>query len=170
MTAKKKMTRIMIIGLSILLFLMNSVFLVVAEVYMSNSDKIRPYEPVSEKEFTSIGIQQKNVSLVDDMPAIPQDFVLIDWQEKAQGYYNVAFNPKLSDKQNFLPLFRVFDVSGTRVGVIPAFVGLREDTGKEPNGYLTSNSEAVTFVNSVLSGSLIGVDMSDVYGEDYVSM
>lgn len=170
MTSKKKVTQIIAVGLFALLFLINTVFLIVAEVYMANSDKVRPYDPVSGKTFDSIGVQQNHVSLVDAMPAIPQDFQLIDWQEKSKGYYNVAFNPDLQDEQNFLPLFRVYDVSGTRVGVIPAFVGLNEETGKEPNDYSTGNSEAVTFVNSVLSGSLIGVDMSDVYGEDYVSM
>lgn len=170
MTSKKKMTRLVIIGLCVILFLLNAVFLVVAGVYLADSDKIRPYEPVSGKDFTSIGIQQKHVSLVDSMPSIPQDFQLIDWQEKAEGYYNVAFNPDLQDEQDFLPLFRVFDVNGTRIGVIPAFVGLKEESGRKPNDYLTGNSEAVTFVNSVLSGSLIGIDMSDVYGEDYVSM
>lgn len=170
MISRKKMTRIVIIGLCVLLFLINAVFLIVAEIYMVNSDKIRPYDSVSEKDFNPVGLQQKHVSLVDAMPEIPRDFQLIDWQEKTKGYYNVAFNPDLQDEQNFLPLFRIFDVSGTRVGVIPAFVGLREEPGREPNDYLTGNSEAVTFVNSVLSGSLIDIDMSDVYGEDYVSM
>ena len=86
MTSKKKRTRLAIIGLCVILFLLNAVFLVVAGVYMADSDKIRPYEPVSGKDFTSIGIQQKHVSLVDSMPSIPQDFQLIDWQEKAEGY------------------------------------------------------------------------------------
>ena len=78
MTSKKKMTRIIIVGLCVLLFLINAAFLIVAEVYMANSDKIRPYDPVSGKDYNSIGIEQKHVSLVDSMPAIPKDFQLID--------------------------------------------------------------------------------------------
>lgn len=170
MAEKGKTEKRIIVIVFAAVFFLSYGALLAAEVFMMRSDDIRAYTPVHERAYTELPAAQKSVSLIDAMPDMPDDFVLIDWQEKAEGFHNLAFSEDLTDEQNFLPLFRVDDVNGKRIGTMPAFVGLKEEQDRPPNGYSTANSEAVTFVNAVLSGSLIGIDMSDVYGEDYVSM
>jgi hypothetical protein len=170
---KFKNIHFIVIILSSLLVLTTFVLLIIGEINMLYPKELNEFPDSNLKEYTSLPETQKKLKLVSEMPNIPNDFLLIDFKERALGFTELVFSTTLTDTQNYLPLFRISIAGEKRIGVLPAYVGLKDDPknpDRLPNAYQNGQSEAVTFINAVLGASLMGIDMSDVYGENYVSM
>lgn len=99
--------------------------------------------------------QSLAITRVGKMPNLPQPYVLRDWQQVTRDYLDLIFD---FDRQGeFLPLVTWLDDSHKMVA-LPSYVAGAHDP------------EAINYLAAVVSGSLIGLDMRNFRGHDWVSM
>ncbi len=105
--------------------------------------------------------QQINLSQVDLMPNIPSPYLMRNWKEAALGYDSLVFNKNLSGQ--YLPLVWVdngaINYSGPRFG-LATVVGTN----------VSFPNEAINCIPAVVGASLNGIDKSNQYGYNWVSM
>ncbi len=89
------------------------------------------------------------------MPNLPDPFAMRDWSQVTRDYVDFVFD--FERRGDHLPLVRWLDKSHTMVS-IPAYVG-------GPRG-----PEAINYLGAVVSGSLVGLDMRNHRGHDWVAM
>ncbi len=95
------------------------------------------------------------ISRVDGMPNLPQPFAMRDWAQVTRDYVSFVFD--FEQRGEHLPLVAWLDKNRTMVS-FPSYVGGPKDP------------EAVNYLAAVVSGSLIGLDMRNYRGHDWVTL
>jgi hypothetical protein len=89
------------------------------------------------------------------MPNLPQPFAMRDWTQVTRDYIDLVFD--FEQRGEHLPLVSWLDKGRTMVS-FPSYVGGSGDP------------EAINYLAAVISGSLIGVDMRNHRGHDWVTL
>ncbi|MEP6615299.1 MAG: hypothetical protein ABJA57_01910 [Ginsengibacter sp.] len=97
-----------------------------------------------------------HIPLVDEMPDIPVNYHLIDWNQRAKDFDSFIFDGTKSGQ--YLPIIKTDNTNKTFK--MPAYVGINLQDGAE---------EAVANMQAVLGASLAGIDKSNQNGMDYVT-
>lgn len=95
------------------------------------------------------------ISRAQSMPNLPQPFIMRDWPQVTRDYINLVFSFDLEGQH--LPLVSWLSEERKMVS-FPSYVG-------GPRG-----AEAINFLGAVVSGSLVGLDMQDHHGQDWVAL
>ncbi|NOS69111.1 MAG: hypothetical protein HOP33_04195 [Verrucomicrobia bacterium] len=101
------------------------------------------------------GISKATISRVEAMPNLPQPFAMRDWSKVTRDYLDLVFD--FEQRGEHLPLVGWLDQSRTMVS-FPSYVGGPKDP------------EAVNYLAAVVSGSLVGLDMRNHRGQDWVTL
>lgn len=106
--------------------------------------------------------QQIAIPRIDQMPDLPQPYVMRDWNRVAQLYDSLVYNENLSGE--FLPLISYTDQT-VNYPEHPSF-GLHTYVGtKDP-----ASGEGINVIPSIIGASLCGIDKSNQFGKDWVLM
>ncbi len=95
------------------------------------------------------------ISRVSKMPSLPQPYAMRDWPQVTRDYLDLIFD--FDHHGEFLPLVSWLDDSHKMVA-LPSYVAGVHDP------------EGINYLAAVISGSLVGLDMRDFHGHDWVSM
>jgi hypothetical protein len=98
--------------------------------------------------------QQIDIPRVDLMPNHPSPYVMRNWKQVAIGYDSLVFNDTLSG--TYLPL-----VSKTSQGF-----SLSSYVGQDPS----QTKEAINCLPAVIGATLVGVDKTNEFGSNWVSL
>src|SRR3990172_3352231 len=98
---------------------------------------------------------QSAIPRVAAMPNLPEPFAMRVWTQVTRDYIDFVFD--FDRRGDHLPLVRWLDEDHTMVS-IPAYVGGPRDP------------EAINYLAAVVSGSLVGMDMRNHRGQDWVAM
>lgn len=98
---------------------------------------------------------QPAISRAQSMPNLPQPFVMRDWSQVTRDYLDLVFSFDLQGKH--LPLVNWLSDERKMVS-LPSYVGGPRD------------AEAINFLGAVVSGSLVGLDMQNHRGLDWVAL
>jgi len=98
---------------------------------------------------------QSAIPRVERMPNLPQPFAMRDWRQVTRDYLDLVFD--FAQRGEHLPLVGWLDEGRTMVS-FPSYVG----GSKDP--------EAVNYLAAVVSGSLIGLDMRNYRGHDWLTL
>ena len=107
----------------------------------------------------------EEIPSITRMPDLPQPYVLRDWKKVALDFDRLVFDWNRTGEH--LPLIwadhsrKVNDVNGFG---IPSYVG---DSRQHPE---SNHHEAISSLAAVLGSTLVGMDMSEREGRDYVAM
>ncbi len=105
-----------------------------------------------------------NVSLVpyvENFPALPNPLVIRDWKQTALDYHQLAFNASVAGQ--YLPLLYQYNLN-TAAGFSGAAFGLPSYVGNPHDG-----GEGLTALGAVLGGTLAGLNMASLNGQDRVA-
>jgi hypothetical protein len=100
------------------------------------------------------------VPYLENFPPLPNPLVIRDWKQTARNYHQLAFNPSISGQ--YLPLLYEY-TANTAAGFVgpafglPSYVGNPRDSG-----------EGLTALGAVLGGTLAGLNMASLNGQDRV--
>ena len=100
------------------------------------------------------------VPYLENFPLLPDPLIIRDWKQTALDYHHLAFNPSVTGQ--YLPLLYEYTAntsagySGPAFG-LPSYVGNPRDSG-----------EALTALGAVLGGTLAGLNMAGLNGQDRV--
>ncbi len=104
--------------------------------------------------FGGISIaQQIPISRIDAMPSHPSPYLMRDWRQVTIGYDSLVFNANLTGR--YLPL----------VSLSPSF-GISSYVGQSPS----QTREAINCLPAVIGASLVGVDKTNEFGTNWVSL
>ena len=107
---------------------------------------------------------QRHIPRVEQMPNIPEPFLMRDWKKVAADYDKLVFD--FDRKGEYLPLIWLdetkFNTDMVGFGM-PSYVGHPGMTGG-------SGHEAINCMGAVLGASLVGIDKSSQSGRNYVAM
>ncbi len=95
------------------------------------------------------------ISRVEHMPNLPRPYAMRDWSQVTRDYIDLLFD--FEQRGDHMPLVRWLDDDRKMVSM-PAFVGGPRDP------------EAINFLGAIVSGSLVGMDMRNHRGQDWVSL
>jgi hypothetical protein len=105
-----------------------------------------------------------SISKVDQMPNMPDDYLLRDWKSVATGLDEIVFDLKregeylpliwLDPRPNAFPEYETFAIAP----YVGSFV-------KKPEQY-----DTITCLGAIVGASLTGIDKSNQNGKDWVSM
>jgi hypothetical protein len=95
------------------------------------------------------------IARVERMPNLPQPFAMRDWRQVTGNYLDLVFD--FRQRGEHLPLVGWLDEGHTMVS-FPSYVGGPKDP------------EAVNYLAAVISGSLVGLDMRNYRGHDWVTL
>jgi hypothetical protein len=98
---------------------------------------------------------QSTIPRVERMPNLPQPFAMRDWSQVTHDYIDLVFD--FEQRGEHLPLVSWLDDGRTMVS-FPSYVAGPDDP------------EAINYLAAVISGSLIGLDMRNYRGHDWVTM
>ena len=98
---------------------------------------------------------QEKIARVELMPNIPQPFEIRDWRQVTHDYLNLILD--FDRRGDFLPAVRWQDASQKMVR-LPTCIGSN-------NG-----PEAINFLGAIVSGALIGLDMTSFRGVNWARM
>jgi len=109
-----------------------------------------------QAEENTAELKQPRVPIptVERMPALPEPYKLRDWAGVTRDYLEILFDQERRGEH--LPLIEWKDPKHSVVG-IPSFVG-----GEH-------NAEAINLMAALVSGSLVGIDMTRFHGHDWVA-
>lgn len=100
------------------------------------------------------------VPYLENFPWLPDPLIIRDWKQTALDYHQLAFNPSVTGQ--YLPLLYEYTAntaagySGPAFG-LPSYVGNPRDSG-----------EALTALGAVLGGTLAGLNLASLNGQDRV--
>ena len=109
--------------------------------------------------FTAVA-QQINITVVEQMPAKPNNYYMRDWKKVEAGYDNMVFNSSL--RGQYLPL--IFDRNSTVNFPAQKSFGIQSYVGT----YSPLQGEAINVLPAVISATLAGIDKSNQSGRNYV--
>jgi hypothetical protein len=89
------------------------------------------------------------------MPNLPRPFALRDWSQVTRDYLDLAFD--FAQRGEHLPLVEWLDQRRTMVW-FPSYVGGPKDP------------ESVNYLAAIVSGALVGLDMQNYRGQDWVAL
>ncbi len=92
---------------------------------------------------------------VAEMPNLPQPLIIRDWAQVTRDYLDLALDFERSG--DHLPLVGWLDDTQNMVS-LPSYIGGPRDP------------EAINYLAAVISGTLVGVDMQQYRGQDWVAM
>jgi hypothetical protein len=95
------------------------------------------------------------ISRIGAMPNLPQPYAMRDWVQVTRDYLDLIFD--FDHHGEYLPLVSWLDDNHKMVA-LPSYVAGPHDP------------EAINYLAAVISGSLIGLDMRDFRGHDWVAM
>jgi hypothetical protein len=98
---------------------------------------------------------QQAISHVNEMPNLPRPYAMRDWSQVTRDYLDFAFD--FDKKGEHLPLIRWTDDSRKMIWM-PAYIGNK------------AGPESINVLGAVVSGALVGTDMRDFRGTDWVAM
>ncbi|MBR3744849.1 MAG: hypothetical protein IKN31_07080 [Bacteroidales bacterium] len=107
-------------------------------------------------------ISQKSIDRVDNMPAIPQPYKMLDWRQKALDYDSYVFDWDARD--DVRPL--IWLDNSKRNGDQEAF-GLKTTVGDNRSG---PDHEAINTMAAVMGAGLVGIDKVSGDGHNYPKM
>lgn len=96
-----------------------------------------------------------SITLVDQMPNLPQPFRIIDWKQRARDFDRLAFDEQATGR--FLPLVHLKETPPHRFA-LPSYVG--SDGG----------GEGIANLAALVSATLVGVDKSNDRGRNWIQM
>ncbi len=111
----------------------------------------------------SLALATKVNSLVpylENFPSLPDPLLIRNWRQTALDYHQLAYNPSVTGR--YLPLLYEY-TANTAAGYsgpafsLPSYVGNPRDSG-----------EALTTLGAVLGGTLAGLNMASLNGQDRV--
>lgn len=100
------------------------------------------------------------VPYIENFPLLPNPLVIRDWKQTAIDYHQLAFNPSVTGQ--YLPLLYQYTANTAAGFSGPAF-GLPSYVGNSLN-----SGEALTALGAVLGGTLAGLNMASLNGQDRV--
>jgi hypothetical protein len=100
------------------------------------------------------------VPYIENFPLLPNPLVIRDWKQTALDYHQLAFNPSVTGQ--YLPLLYQYTANTVAGYSGPAF-GLPSYVGRTPD-----SGEALTALGAVLGGTLAGLNMASLNGQDRV--
>jgi hypothetical protein len=100
------------------------------------------------------------VPYIENFPLLPNPLVIRDWKQTALDYHQLAFNASVTGQ--YLPLLYQYTANTAAGYSGPAF-GLPSYVGNSLN-----SGEALTALGAVLGGTLAGLDMASLNGQDRV--
>lgn len=106
--------------------------------------------------------QQLNIPRIDEMPDLPQPYLMRDWKRVAQLYDSTVFNQQWQGE--FLPVVFFRDES-VNYPAEPSF-GLHTTIGTVN----PSAGEAINVMPAVVGASLAGIDKSSQFGYNWAAM
>src|SRR5690606_6854663 len=113
-------------------------------------------------------VDQQSISRVEEMPAMPQPFQVIDFQKMALNFDSIAYN--FNETGEFWPLVWI---DSSQRNFPQNVVGLYTAMGDVRQGAASNKGmfhESLATMGAVLGASLVGIDKSDQQGLNYVSM
>ncbi|MGF7048222.1 hypothetical protein J2T13_002729 [Paenibacillus sp. DS2015] len=122
------------------------------------------YATAAQEPSESGQIVQKRINKIQQMPNIPEPYLLKDWRGTALAYDQFVFD--FTKQGEFLP---VGWWDRTHHNLDEDTFGLMSYVGKFSQG-TDGSQEAINTMAAVLSGTLVGIDKSDQNGHDYVKM
>jgi hypothetical protein len=112
---------------------------------------------------TPVLAQQISIPRIDQMPAMPDPYVMRNWKAVARGYDSLAFD--LTRSGPYLPLV-FLNTSTVNFPLQPSF-GLHTYVGDTRSG---SSGEAINVLPAIVGATLCGADKRAQYGRDWVLM
>jgi len=100
------------------------------------------------------------VPYLENFPPLPNPLLIRDWKQTALDYHQLAFDP--SPTGHYLPLLHQYTANTTAGYSGPAF-GLPSYVGNSRD-----NGEAISALGAVLGGTLAGLNMASLKGQDRV--
>jgi len=113
-------------------------------------------------------VVQVPIPRIEQMPAIPHPYKIIDWREKA-----VAFDSLVYDFRSTVPYGPYIWIDSARRNLPQLTYGLYTAIGDVRQGPQHHNGEfheALAALNSLLSAGLVGIDKTNQNGFNYVKM
>jgi hypothetical protein len=95
------------------------------------------------------------ISRVEQMPNLPQPYLMRDWSQVTRDYLDLVLD--FDQHGDHLPLASWTDKGHTMVS-LPSYVGGPSD------------AEAINYLATIVSGSLVGLNMRSFRGQDWVTM
>ncbi|MGO4344901.1 hypothetical protein AB4Z45_05295 [Paenibacillus sp. MCAF9] len=117
-----------------------------------------------KQEQKSPRMVEKRINKIDQMPNIPEPYLMKDWRKTALAYDEFVFD--FTKKGPYLP---VGWWDRTHHNLDGNTFGLMSYVGKFSQG-ADGSQEAINMMAAVLSATLVGIDKSDQNGHDYVKM
>lgn len=125
-----------------------------------------PYLLLSFLLFTtgmpSAGGQQIDIPRISGMPDFPQPYQMRNWKQLANGYDSLVFD--IRQQGEFLPLV-FFRQQSVNYPQQPSF-GLHTAVGT----LFPGSGEAINVIPAVVGASLVGIDKSEQFGQNWVQM
>jgi len=112
--------------------------------------------------ITTLYPQQTNIRRVEQMPKMPQPYLMRDWKQVALGYDSLVFD--LTRTGDYFPL--IWINNNTVNYPNHSSFGLHTVVGTPS----PSNAEAINVLPAVIGASLVGIDKSDQNGFKWVLM
>jgi hypothetical protein len=113
-------------------------------------------------------VAQTSLPRIDQMPALPQPFKIIDWKQKTKQFDSLVYN--FNNKSVYGPLIWI---DSARRNIDQLTFGLYTVIGDVRQGPRKNNGEfheALTSLNSLISAGLAGIDKTSQDGFNYVKM
>ena len=115
---------------------------------------------VDDISLAATATQNSLVPYVESFPLSPSPLLIRDWKQTAQEYHQLVFDPGATGP--FLPLLYEY-AANTAAGYLGPAFGLPSYIGGPRNG-----GEALTALGAVLGGTLAGLNMASLDGQDRV--
>lgn len=109
---------------------------------------------VSDQVAVAETIPPAAIDRVASMPNLPEPFEMRDWSQVTHDYIDILCD--FNRQGDHLPLVRWYD--DRKMVAIPAYIGGPRET------------EAINYLAAVVSGSLVGIDMRNHCGQDWVAL
>ena len=111
--------------------------------------------------FSEMFAQQITIPRIEQMPNLPQPYVMRDWKSVAKGYDSLVFNDTASGQ--YLPLSSLYlntvNYTASKSFRLKSYVG-------SPN----LGGEGINCLPAVIGAELVGIDKRNQNGNDWVAM
>jgi hypothetical protein len=112
--------------------------------------------------FSLLQAQQIDIPRINTMPDFPQPFEMRDWKQVAAGYDSLVFNKDLTGQYQPFVFFRDQSVN------YPGFASFGLHTAVGTNS--PTSGEAINVIPAVVGATLVGIDKSDQFDENWALM
>lgn len=110
----------------------------------------------------NLSAQQINIDRIDQIPNIPQPYLMRDWKQVAQNYDSFVFNVDLDGE--YLPI----------VGINPVAINYPEHKSAAMVSYvgqtLGNSAEGINYIPAIIGATLSGIDKSNQSGINWALM